>query len=149
MSLSECDKCGEMVDEAKAFCPGCGRAFVDENIRKKSSEFNMLDGTMQLGNTMYNQMLSDMGLNISAAPDKPDAEVAQSAAPAYKPVAQSVQQVLQPAVQKVIQPAVPVETPKQEGSNKWMIIGAIVIIVLIILIIAAIVIGLFLWSRFG
>ena len=148
MSLSECDKCGEMVDEAKAFCPGCGRAFVDENIREKSSEFNMLDGTMQLGNTMYNQMLSDMGLNISASPDKP-VEAVQPATPVYTPQVQPVQQVLQPAVQKVIQPAVPVETPKQEGSNKWMIIGAIVIIVLIILIIAAIVIGLFLWSRFG
>ena len=149
MSLRECDKCGEMVDEAKAFCPGCGRAFVEEDAREKSSEFNKLDGTMQLGNTMYNQMLSDMGLNISAAPDKPAVEVIQPVAPVYRPSVQPVQQVLQPAVQHVIRPEVQVETPKQDGSNKWMIIGVIVIILLIILVIAAIGVGLYLWSRFG
>jgi len=146
MSQRECDKCGEMVDEAKAFCPGCGRAFVDENVREKSTEFDMLDGTMQLGNTMYNQMLSDMGLNISAAPDKP-AEVVQPATPAYQPAAQPVHQILQPAVQQDIKPAV--ETPATGRSNKWVIIGGVAGVLLIILLIAAIVIGLMLWSRFG
>ncbi len=149
MSLRECDKCGEMMDEAKAFCPSCGRAFVEENTREKSSEFNQLDGTMQLGNTMYNQMLSDMGLNISATPDRPEVEVVQPAAPVYRPAVQPVQQVLQPATQQVTRLAVEVETPKQGGSNTWMIIGVIVIILLIILLIAAIAVGLYMWSRFG
>lgn len=62
-----CSKCGEMVDEAKAFCPGCGNAIVEEK-RGSVSEFDKLDHTVQLGNTMYNQMLSDMGLSVSKPP---------------------------------------------------------------------------------
>ena len=65
MGLRQCDKCGDMVDEAKAFCPGCGNAFVEEEKRQKKSDFEQQDNTVQLGNTMYNQMLADMGLNIS------------------------------------------------------------------------------------
>src|SRR6188768_2284766 len=64
MGLKQCPKCSEMVDEAKAFCPACGNAFVEEESRKES-QFDQLDNTVQLGNTMYNQMLSDMGLNLS------------------------------------------------------------------------------------
>ncbi len=70
MALRQCDKCGETVDEAKAFCPSCGNAFVEEEKRQEASSFEQLDHTVQLGNTMYNQMLSDMGLNISKAPEK-------------------------------------------------------------------------------
>ena len=90
MGLRQCDKCSEMVDEAKAFCPSCGHAFVEEHTRQAPSVFESMEGTMQLGNTMYNQMLSDMGLNISAAPNKP---------------AESVQPVAQPAVRTCKTPA--------------------------------------------
>ncbi len=86
-----------MVDEAKAFCPGCGSAFVEETKRETASEFDRLDNTVQLGQTMYNQMLSDMGLNISKAPNAPEKRievVVPAAAPApakapEKPVAAS------------------------------------------------------------
>ncbi|MFN0138461.1 MAG: hypothetical protein ACKVQW_00045 [Pyrinomonadaceae bacterium] len=69
MGQKPCDKCGELVDEAKAFCPACGNAFVEEEQRKEESAFEQMDSTVQMGKTMYGQMLSDMGLNISKAPD--------------------------------------------------------------------------------
>ncbi|MBK8302282.1 MAG: hypothetical protein IPK98_02240 [Chloracidobacterium sp.] len=80
MALRQCDKCSEMVDEAKAFCPECGNVLVEEKQREEESAYESMDGTMQFGQTMYNQMLSDMGLNISAAPNKKFDET-QPAAP--------------------------------------------------------------------
>src|SRR5262245_30459058 len=68
MGQRQCEKCDEMVDEAKAFCPGCGHAFVTEEKRKDASNFDKVDHTVQFGKTMYNQMLEDMGLNIGAVP---------------------------------------------------------------------------------
>jgi hypothetical protein len=67
MALRQCSKCDEMVDEAKAFCPGCGNALVEEE-KPETSAFQELDHTVQFGHTMYNQMLEDMGLNISDTP---------------------------------------------------------------------------------
>src|SRR5580765_8207492 len=69
MGQKQCDKCGEMVDEAKAYCPGCGNAFVEEKKRQEASQYERMDPTVQLGQTMYDQMLSDMGLNIAKAPE--------------------------------------------------------------------------------
>lgn len=143
MSLRQCDKCSEMVDEAKAFCPSCGHAFVEELKRKEPSVFDSMEGTMQLGNTMYNQMLSDMGLNISDAPNK-SAEVPL---PVVQPViSPAVQQGLQPAVQPVAQPALEPAKPSTSSNRKWIIIGGIVVLLLLI---AAILVALALWSRFG
>ena len=90
MALKECDKCSEMVDEAKAFCPGCGHAFVEEQTRSEASSFDAAESTVQLGQTMYDQMLSDMGLNTSKAPNPPEKRVEVIApltplAPAAKP----------------------------------------------------------------
>ena len=59
MAFKQCDKCNETVDEAKAFCPACGNAFVEEERRSITTNFEEMDMTVQLGNTMYNQMLSD------------------------------------------------------------------------------------------
>jgi hypothetical protein len=63
MAQKQCGKCGELVDEAKAFCPGCGNAFVQEQVREETS-FEKMDNTLEFGQTMYNQMLSDMGLSV-------------------------------------------------------------------------------------
>ena len=68
MGLKQCSKCNEMVDEAKAFCPACGNAFVEEEQRQEKSKFEKMDNTVQFGQTMYNQMLSEMGLNIAKPP---------------------------------------------------------------------------------
>ena len=69
MGRKKCEHCDEMVDEAKAFCPGCGSSFVTEEQRQEKSSFERLDKTVQLGNTMYDLMLSDMGLDTKAAPN--------------------------------------------------------------------------------
>ncbi len=85
MALRQCEKCDEMVDEAKAFCPGCGHAFVEEEARQASSGFDKAEKTVQLGQTMYNQMLSEMGLNISKkGPEQPETRV-EAIAPAAPP----------------------------------------------------------------
>lgn len=134
-----------MVDEAKAFCPGCGHAFVEEQARKEPSVFESMDGTMQFGQTMYNQMLTDMGLNISSAPNKP-AEVVQ---PAAQPAVQApVQQVIQPAVQPVIQPAASPAKPAGSSRTKWLAIGGVVLLLLFILLIVVGLIGFVLYSQF-
>lgn len=72
MSLKKCFKCEEMVDEAKAFCPGCGSSFEDEKARQADSEFALSGGTVQFSKSAFNLLLSDMGLNISQSSDKPD-----------------------------------------------------------------------------
>ena len=69
MAEKPCGKCGEMVDEAKAFCPGCGTSVVDEKKRSTVSEFDASKKTVQLGETMFNQILSEMGLSISKRPE--------------------------------------------------------------------------------
>jgi len=135
-----------MVDEAKAFCPGCGHAFVEEEKREEESKFNQMDGTMQFGQTMYNQMLSDMGLNVSSQPTKA-AEPVQPATQVIKPAVpetRPVQQILRPAVEQAAQEAVPTTA----GVNKWLIAG-IAVVILIFLIIAAAIVGVLLWSRFA
>jgi uncharacterized membrane protein len=176
MSLRQCGKCSEMVEETKAFCPGCGHALVDEETRKTTTEFNLMDGTMQLGNTMYNQMLTDMGLNLSGAPNKKETaaeaapevagaaeQVVRPAAPTVQPAAQrpAVQpiqrlqpaQPTQPAQPQVIRPMVPETAPaaqtgaKVPGVNKWLIVGGVVIVVGFILLIVAVIIGAALLRR--
>jgi hypothetical protein len=138
MALRACEKCHEMADEAKAFCPSCGHAFVDEQKREKPSEFDSMDGTMQFGKTMYNQMLSDMGLNINAAPsgaEKPKTQVI-TAAP------------LEPKSSPAVPPPVEAAPADEKRRNKLLIFGiiaAFLILGLLIVLAAAFV----LWTRFG
>jgi hypothetical protein len=72
MGLKKCEKCGEMVDKAKAFCPGCGNPFIDEETRRSASEFDKYAGTLQVTASAYNMMLSEMGLDTSRPPDAAD-----------------------------------------------------------------------------
>lgn len=58
-----------MVDEVKAFCPNCGRAFLDEQHGEGPSHFDRSDKTVEFNTSLFNVMLSDMGLDISKAPD--------------------------------------------------------------------------------
>jgi len=122
MGQRQCDKCSEMVDEARAFCPACGHAFVDEEKRQTKTEFESVDHTMQMGQTMYNQMLSDMGLNISKQPPKAPPE---KRAEVVTPVA-------------VAAPARPADPPKTTNYLKWIIIiGACALFLAFLVIIAA------------
>ncbi|MBP9108677.1 MAG: hypothetical protein KBF83_03890 [Pyrinomonadaceae bacterium] len=132
MVLKQCDKCSEMVDEAKAFCPACGNAFVEEERRSVTTNFEEMDMTVQLGQTMYNQMLSDMGLNVSKAPDVQEKVVEVAAAAPAVP--------LQP-----IAPAEPVPTAQSvpsKSSNKWIwimvgVIAAFILLGIVIVVVAA------------
>lgn len=132
MGMKQCDKCSEMVDEAKAFCPACGNAFVEEERRSVTTNFEEMDMTVQLGNTMYNQMLSDMGLNVSKAPDVQEKVVEVAAAAPAVP--------LQP-----IAPAAPVPTAQSvtaKSSNKWIwiivgVIAAFILLGIVIVVVAA------------
>jgi uncharacterized membrane protein YvbJ len=69
MSLKQCGKCSEMVDEAKAFCPDCGHPFVAEQVRQKLTEHDSFDGTLKLSQSAYNIMLSEMELDITEQPE--------------------------------------------------------------------------------
>jgi hypothetical protein len=134
MAQKQCGKCSEMVDEAKAFCPGCGNAFVEEEKREASS-FEKMDSTVQLGQTMYNQMLSDMGLNISksAPPREKKIEI-------IAPIAAAV-----PPPQKATVPP-----PKVSGSSskvKWIILGAVILLIGFFALLAAAIALYVLWPR--
>ncbi len=132
MGSKTCGRCGEQVDEAKAFCPGCGEAFVEEEKRTTISEFDGSDKTMQLGQTMYNQLLSDMGLRKSREPLKVEPLVAE-----IRP---------EPVVE-TRKPEVPAKEP---AYVKWLIIGGIVVLGLVLLVIlAALVIIYVLAPRFA
>lgn len=133
MGLRQCEKCSEMVDEAKAFCPGCGNAFVEEEKRSQTSNFDTMDSTVQLGQTMYNQMLSDMGLNISKAYDPAEIRV-----DVIEPLATEVK----PQVSK------PVPETKSSGNRKWIIAGVAVILVLLFLVIAIAGLVFVYWVKF-
>ncbi|MEQ1921112.1 MAG: hypothetical protein ABL952_01270 [Pyrinomonadaceae bacterium] len=141
-----------MVDEAKAFCPECGNVLVEEKQREEESAYESMEGTMQFGQTMYNQMLSDMGLNISAAPNKPDEPAVEPVAPiivepAVQTPVQPVHQVLQP-IETGVEPP-PVAATKPASSNRVAVFGVVGALLLLMLIVAAILIGLALWSRFS
>jgi hypothetical protein len=116
MALRQCDQCSEMVDEAKAFCPGCGSAFVNEERAEKTS-FQKLDNTVQFGQTMYNQMLEDMGLNISDVQQTGEKRV----------------ETITPLEQKepVSQPLPTGKALKPARNRKWYILGGVALLILL------------------
>ena len=130
MALKQCDKCSEMVDEAKAFCPACGNAFVEEERRSESTDFEEMNKTVQLGQTMYNLMLSDMGLNISTTPDVQEKVIEIAAAAPVAPVA----------------PAAPIPPTPAPATvtldNKWIwiiigVIAAFILLGIVVVVVAA------------
>lgn len=149
MGLKQCGQCSEMVDDAKAFCPGCGNALVEEE-KREASEFDRLDSTVQLGQTMYNQMLSDMGLNISA-PGQPAQPRVESAAqkPSDRPSQRRIE-VIVPAAAAPAKPAVPVpEVARPVASHrKWWILGGLLVAAFFLFFIAAAAIVFIYWTRF-
>lgn len=148
MSAKQCEKCGETVSEAKAFCPSCGHAFVEEETRSEKSAFESMDGTMQFGKTMYNQMLSDMGLSVQPQPAKSAERIVEPIQPVAPPPPKRTEQVLQPAA-----PA-PTSVPKTSPTNttpwkKWLIVGIIAVFLLFLLLAVVLVAGYFFYLRSG
>ena len=132
MALRQCEKCNEMVDPAKAFCPGCGQPLVEEETRVTSSNFDSMDLTAQIGQTMYNQMLSDMGLNISPTTEAVESRV----------------EVLEPIQAEVKPAATNVDQAKSSGSKKWIIIGLVALLVLFMVVIVCSAAGFIYWFKF-
>ena len=136
MDQRACEKCGEMVSAAKAFCPACGHAFVEEEQREDKSEFQNLDGTMQVGNTMYNQMLSEMGLNIAASPEV--SKPAERSKPAEaKPVQPVRAETLRPAASmERLAPAAPAERgpEKKDRTKLLLIIGGLILAIWVLVL---------------
>lgn len=108
MSLKKCEKCGEDVDVAKAFCPECGNPFVQEEKRQEATEFEKQAGTVAFSNSVFNMMLGKMDLDTSRVPEE---EKRQNA-------------VQNPANNFQPQKATP-DRNKKPGIVKWVIIGAI------------------------
>ena len=125
MGQKQCGKCGEMVDEAKAFCPGCGHAFVEEKKRDSVSDYDLSQQTVKLGDTMYNQMLSDMGLSVSKTPKREKSVEVLAPASTTDPSTR----------EKKVEPV-------QKGSNtKWIILAVIavgLVLLLLLILIAAV-----------
>ncbi|MBK8465857.1 MAG: zinc ribbon domain-containing protein [Chloracidobacterium sp.] len=149
MGLQQCDKCGEMVDEAKAFCPGCGNAFVEEEKRQEASKFEKLESTVQYGQTMYNQMLEDMGLNIVGAPSSVEKRVE-----VVVPVKTEIVLPVKTAKTVTVKPAVTeqdtiAEKHKPVSYTKWYILLGVAAVFLLPLALASTIFVIFeIWSRF-
>lgn len=137
MGQKTCEQCGESVDEAKAFCPACGSAFVEEEQRKEESAFEQMDSTVQMGKTMYGQMLTDMGLNISKAPDAGQSEKhVEVIAPIAAPAAD-----VTPRHQTQTAPA------DKKSYLMWIIIGAAALILVLALLVVVIAIVILYLNR--
>jgi uncharacterized membrane protein YvbJ len=141
MGQKSCEKCGELVDEAKAFCPACGNSFVEEEQRGQASAFEKMDNTVQMGQTMYGKMLSDMGLNISKAPDA--APQPEKRVEVVAPIATNVAPAAHPA---------PNERTQTDQSAKknyliWIIIGAAALVVLLAILVVVIAVVFFYLNR--
>ena len=142
MGQKQCGKCGEMVDEAKAFCPGCGHAFVDEKKRTSVTDFDRSNPTVNLGSTMFNQMLSDMGLNISKEPGKPQPQ--KGRVEVVTPVVQSVQPA---ASASRAQNRAPQATQRANRSRIWIIVAIIAGILFFVLAAIIILVAFILYFR--
>ncbi len=143
-----CPKCGERSDEAKAFCQACGHAFVEEEQRTDRSAYEQADNTMQMGQTMYNAMLSDMGLNLKRSEPEKRVEV-------LKPVAVQAPQVLHPVAGTApVPPAASAHRDEPRVENKsdnkfWLITIIVALGLLVILLAAVLLVGLYLYFRAG
>lgn len=125
MSLKNCEKCGEDVDDAKAFCPECGNPFVYEEKRQEATEFDKYAGTVALSNSDFYKLLGKLGLDTSRSPEEEKQK---------SPVQNSTNN-FQP------QKEIP-DQNKKSGIIKWIVIGAIFAMIFFF-IIAVILIAVF------
>lgn len=145
MAEKTCPRCRESVDEAKAFCPACGYSFLEEQKRTDTSAYEQADHTMQMGQTMYNSMLSDMGLNLKKEPEK-RVEILK---PVAGQPAQNPQPVAPPAASTPSQPAEPATQEKKSNKNIWVITIVVALVLLLIFVVAVVAIGLYLYFKSG
>ena len=118
MSLKKCEKCGEDVEIAKAFCPECGNPFVTEEKRQVVSEFDKYAGTINFSDSAYNKLLSELNLDTSRSPEeekmrKPEQVSTNNLPPQNKSPDQN----------------------KNPGIVKWIIIAAIGVVIFVFFVI--------------
>lgn len=128
MSSKSCSNCGETADAAKAFCPGCGNAFVAEDQRVQNSEFEAVGSTVQFSQSAFNMVLSGMGLDISESPDRPS-----------KPEAQIHIQPVGNSPASSIKNRTDESTPATSSRLKWILMGvaAIAVVLAVVVSVAA------------
>lgn len=151
MGLKTCEKCGEDVDEAKAFCPECGNPFVEEKKRESSSEFDKYAGTVNFSKSVYQMMLSEMELDTSKQTDKKDEPVPKKDPKTIQPVEVSTPKSNPPEVSTQRNVPVnkkppeinPMSQNKTSGKNYWIISGVVGLVFLIILAMALLLILLY------
>jgi|SRR5215207_1246920 len=131
MDTKLCDQCNETVEAAKAFCPACGNSFVAEETREKVSEFEASAGTVQYSESMFNQLLSDMELNISEAPDSTEKVRIQPLSPAAPDPRQN-------------EPA----GPKSGPRKKWFLIASIALALVAFVAVVLVIAGFILYLNF-
>jgi hypothetical protein len=144
MNTKRCEKCGEIVDAAKAFCPSCGDAFVAEETREKASEFEASAGTVQYSSSLFNQLLSDLDLDISEVPEKP-APAKSAELKVKKP--QSEQMPLVNVGVAKVDKDIPAEKPSGL-RKKWLIIGGIALSLIVLLALLLVIGGIILYIYF-
>lgn len=107
MSLKKCEKCGEDVEIAKAFCPECGNPFVKEEKRAGATEFDSYAGTLAFSKSEHEMLLAKMELDTSKSPEaeqpkNPVRDLPKDPPPQTKPP----------------------DKKKDSGINKWIIFAA-------------------------
>ena len=125
----KCKTCDAEVPDTKAFCPECGSAMADEDMREHTSEHESYEDTMRLTKSGYNLMLSEMDLNISDAPNLTAERINLS-----KDFRDSLQ-------------LKPIETGDGNGSSKKWVVAAVAGALLLLL--AGIVVILFILKPFS
>jgi hypothetical protein len=144
MDTKRCEKCSEVVDVAKAFCPSCGDAFVTEETREKASEFEASAGTVQYSSSLFNQLLSDLDLDISETPEKP-APTKSVDLKLKKPQNEEIP----PVSGDVARAGKSISTEKSSGSRrKWLIIGGIALSLIVLLALLLVIAGIILYLYF-
>ncbi len=129
MGLKKCEKCGEAVEEAKAFCPECGNPFVEEEKREGSSEFDNYAGTINFSKSVYKMMLSDIEYDTSGSTETENKQ--------KQPMEINNGQISAPDLsEKPLTQANQVEQNSKSGLIKWIIIGLVGALFLLLLVIA-------------
>jgi hypothetical protein len=148
MGLRQCNECEEMVDEARAFCQACGSPLVAEAQRRESSPFERTSETVQFDSSMFNAILTDMGLDLSAPPN-PRNEIGETVTPLIRTETPTTAQP-RPLVQTVV-PSPQNKLGKADApantTLKWLVWAALgfVLVFLVGLVIAALI--FILWLR--
>lgn len=129
MGLKVCEKCGEKVDEAKAFCPECGNSFVVEEKREGSSEFDNYAGTVSFSKSLYKLMLSDIKPEISSPTNIENKR--------KQPTATNNGQISTPDFVNIPEtPVKQLEQSSKSGIKKWIVFSILGGFLLLILVIA-------------